>query len=132
MRLRYYRKYCSTSGRIDYDCDSDQNNKDGVNLLVCLLTDDGGMGRDLSLEWIEKGIEMIEAVRSGASTRLDWDCNAFGAKIYDEEVIVYSLYDESYHEVVSLASFRKALTSWRDFLLAEPTSEDSWEIVLED
>ena len=129
MRLRYHRE--KILGGVRCLCDSDHVNAHGVSLLACLLMDDGGLGRDTTIKWLEEGMLMVGAVSSGTRSDFSWDREDWGAEIRADGVTIYSHHDESWSEVMSLASFGRALSSWREFLLADDSSlEEGREIIL--
>jgi hypothetical protein len=131
MRLSYF--YEVIGGRIRGLCESEGANcpLHGVSPLACLLTDDGGLGKDISMSWIEDGIAMVDDVVQAKRSETDWDREAWGAEIRADGVKIVSLHDDSCAITIPLASFRRALTSWRDFLAADdPRIGERHEIVL--
>ncbi|KAA5840339.1 hypothetical protein F2A38_18155 [Pseudomonas chlororaphis] len=85
--------------------------------LICnVLTDDGGVSRETTLEWIREGIARTERVRAGMLESSDWYRECWGADIRADGVRVCSLLDESYCAVVALESFLQLLVEWMAFL----------------
>ena len=107
-RIGIIRPYCSPA------------DKDGKDLLACLLMDDGGLSLSATLAWIDDGIAMIKAVMKGEVADGDWDRETWGAKLKPDDVEICSLYDESYSEVVSSSTFQRALQAWREFIQSTP------------
>jgi hypothetical protein len=110
-------------------CTSEVVNSDGINLLSCLLMDDGGLPYLQAVPWIHEGISKIDAVLRGEVSSYSWDREAWGVLITADEAKIYSLLDENYCEVISAQEIKDALESWREFIQSEPTSED--RIVIE-
>lgn len=103
MRLRYYRK--EIRGKTRFVCESDVVNGMGVHPLVCLLMDDGGLGREAAVDWLERGIQRIESVRRGSGAEANWDREDWGAEIRMKGVTIYSLHQEDCREEVLFPPF---------------------------
>lgn len=101
-------------------CQSTIVNEDGVDLLSCILMNDGGLGYAESVAWLSEGIERISSVKSGKFIMLDWDREDWGAKFDASNVVIYSMYDNDYAMSLSLEIFERALLHWRDFLAKGP------------
>lgn len=119
-----------TAGAISPVCASEAVNPDGINLLSCLLTDDGGIPYIQSLSWIQEGVSKIDSVSNGEILSSIWHRESWGALIAIDKVKIYLLYDESYFEYISLKQFRSALVSWHNFLKSEPNTGKFKEIEL--
>lgn len=109
-------------------CNSDVVNKDGISLLACLLMDDGGVSLPTTVSWIDDGIGMIDAVMKGEVAAGDWDRETWGANLKPNEVEIYSLYEETYSQVVSSSTFRRALIAWREFIQSTPDVDTVVEV----
>ena len=118
----------SSLGRMSPSCDSTCVNKDGVNLLSCLLNDDGGIDHPSWVPWIEEGISRIDAVTSGAVAVGDWSREAWGARLTSEVVTIHSLYEEDYAELFATPRFRRALVAWLEFVQSMPDADVTQEI----
>lgn len=101
-----------------------------VCILSCLLVDDGGMGYEHSISWLTTGLEMVRHVKEKQADYLDWSRETWGAELRSDSVKVYSLYVESFYEVLRLDQFEEILAAWRDFLAAGP-SRGASPVVLE-
>jgi len=97
-------------------CSSDVLTDDGVDILACLLMDDGGQGYEFSAPWVKEGLARVRHVRSGVVDRLDWSRDAWGATLTVERVTLRSLYDERCRATVGLDEFECALTAWLVFI----------------
>ena len=109
-----------TAGRLTPNCQSSIVNKDGVSPLACLLTDDGGQHYLSTIPWLDIGIDRVNSIRNNEIATSDWDRDAWGAEINSNEVKIFSLYDETYFELVGINAFEKALSAWREFIQLEP------------
>jgi len=118
--MRLMLSWVVTAGRIAPCCSSSAVNSDGVSPLACLLTDDGGQHYDRTLSWINEGVAKVDAVMNAELPTGHWDRDAWGAKLKYDEVVIYSLYDEGYTEVLTPSRFRRALVAWREFLQSMP------------
>jgi len=110
----------NTVGVVSPHCTSETTNRDGINLLSCLLMDDGGIPYPLSIPWIREGIKRADSVLSGGTVSSSWDREAWGAVITIDGVKIYSFHDEGYFENITFRQFNNALVSWRDFLESKP------------
>lgn len=101
-------------------CQSSLANKDGVDLLSCILMNDGGMGYARSVTWLEEGIRRITDVKKGDSPTLDWEREDWGVKIEPTCVTIYSMHDSDYGTSLPIDMFEKVLLCWKSFLLDGP------------
>ena len=97
-------------------CHSSVLNDDGISLLECILMDDGGLGYSRSIPWLEEGLDRIRLIRNGEIHFSDWSRETWGAELRVGKVKIYSLYDESYFQILSLEEFENALLAWKDFV----------------
>ena len=95
----------------------------GDTPLSCLLTDDGGLSRESTTEWIAEGIAKIDAVIAGKILSDDWDREDWGSCFTLERTVIYSLYDETCSETLPTPAFFRCLQLWRSFLESEQTSD---------
>ena len=114
MTLRFF--WLDGKYRHDPACNSDVLTDDGVDILACLLMDDGGQGYERSVPWLEEGLERVRQVRSGAADCLDWSRDSWAATLTVEQVTLRSLYEERCSATVSLEKFESALAAWLDFI----------------
>ena len=110
----------TTAGRLAPCCSSSVVKSDGVSLLACLLMDDGGQDYQGTISWIDEGVARVDAVMNAEVSTGSWDRDAWGAKLRPDEVVIYSLHDDDYTEVLTPSMFRRALVAWREFLLSTP------------
>lgn len=89
---------------------------DEISPISCLLMDDGGLNLTHSLEWIDKGLEILSFVMSGALDLGNWDREYWGAEICHTHTKIYSLRDEECAESVQTEEFNHVLGAWRKFL----------------
>lgn len=101
-------------------CSSNVFNRNGVSPLACLLTDDGGQLCLDTVPWLNEGFDKIRAVKEAKVDFVDWSRDAWGAELTKESVKIYSLYDESYFELITIDSFEMALSTWLDFIKQKP------------
>jgi len=95
-------------------------NKDGIDALACLLTDDGGQKLLDTVPWLDEGVNRINLVRNASVDFADWSRDAWGAELTRERAKIYSLYDDDCFEVLELDSFEMALLAWRNFIQLKP------------
>lgn len=101
-------------------CSSAIVNNDGISLLACLLTDDGGQGYFDTIPWLIEGIAKVDSVEKGKILEATWDRDAWGVMLRPNKATLYSLHDEAYTEVIDLDTFRRALDAWLEFLKSPP------------
>ena len=82
-------------------------NEDGVDLLSCLLGDDGGCGH--YVEDIDKGLQSISLAKANREKMFDWARHSWAVEFRGESARIYSLYDEEYDVVMYLDDFEIAL-----------------------
>lgn len=123
------------SWRIEFDrfepfCSFYSVNGDDMNLLSCLLIDDGGVGYSDTISWINEGIKRINAVLIRKSSSLDWDRERFGVVFTLHNAQIYSLLDDSYFQNITTQQLKNALCAWQDFLESTPDIQSNIEIEL--
>ena len=128
MKLRF--SWQHVSGRLIADCSSDVVNEDGISILCCLLSDDGGQGAIDTLPWVDEGISLATKVASNEIAQAEWDRDAWGAKLSHDQVQLYSLHDEDYVQYISIESFHAALREWKTFLKIKPDVNAAYEAVV--
>ena len=94
-------------------------NNNGLDLLTCLLSDDGGLGYKQLAEDVDKGIYEVNLIKEGKSKTFDWALHSWGAVLGPKEVKIYSLYDEDYFFIMEFNDFEKVLKGWRKFMSEE-------------
>ncbi|WLH77709.1 hypothetical protein PSH81_18470 [Pseudomonas sp. FP2335] len=99
-------------------CSTDVERVDGVDLLACLLIDNGGVPFNETIPWLDEGVNRLLAVRRDEKVFTEWARDAWAAHISKDGVKIYSLYDEDFSVTISLGDFEKALRGWKDFLVS--------------
>lgn len=89
-------------------------NEEGVDLLSCLLGDDGGCVH--SIEDIDDGLQSISLAKANRGGTFDWARHSWAVEFKGEGARIYSLYDEKYDVVMHLDDFEIALKGWRAFV----------------
>ena len=120
----------SAAGNSSPCCASETVNKDGVSLICCLLTDDGGVPYLQSIPWVREGIAKIYSVLNGEVKSSSWDRDAWGARIALDEVKIVSLHDEDYFERITLQQFKHILVAWEKFIASNPNLGERKDIEL--
>jgi hypothetical protein len=118
MRLQFL--WSENSGAFSPGCSSDIVKVDGVSPLACLLMDDGGQELLGTISWLKEGVKRIGLVKDSTVGLADWSRDAWGAELTKDQVKIYSLYDESYFELISLFSFEAAMLAWINFIEMGP------------
>jgi hypothetical protein len=103
-------------------------NERGFNALTSLLTDHGGRGYLSLISWPDEGLKRIAAIRKSEISISDWCSDSWGAKLTSNEVKVYSLYDETYFDLMNLNSFENVLNAWKNFIQSESRIDKFCEI----
>jgi hypothetical protein len=103
---------------------------DGVHILACLLTDDGGLPLDHTLRVLDEGLGLIARLKSGGAHSADWARETWGARLTKDEATLYCLQQEGYSLVVGIDALDRALVAWRRFIQSEPARGASEEIDL--
>lgn len=104
--------------------------EDSFNALTSLLTDNGGRGYLSVISWPDEGLKLIAAIRRNELNVCNWCTDSWGAELTNNEVKIYSLYDEDYCDQISLTSFEVVLMEWKKFIQSEPKVEYSFELDL--
>lgn len=117
-------------GELIPNCTSNEMNANSVSPLACLLLDNGGCNYTESINWLEKGLEMARQVGEGVIDSSDWSRDAWAADLMVGGVKIYSMYDETCFEYVTLNSFRKVLLAWRNFIAKKPIDNEEEKIIL--
>ncbi len=97
-------------------CFTDVVGGDGVDVLACLLTDDGGQGYKSSIEWMDCGISKVIEVIGGELDGFSWDRDSWGVNLRADKAVIYSLLDDGCSVVMKMDDFYDALLKWREFL----------------
>lgn len=117
--------YPLAEGRYIATCMSDRPDPRGVNPLARVLDDDGGLGSDHAIAWIDEGIKLALASIRGVPGPLRWAREYFFVEMNGDRTLAMSEDDPSCTEVVSTKSFLSALEAWQAFLAAGPYVEPS-------
>ena len=102
-------------------CTSDGENAAAVSPLAHLLDDDGGLGIDHAIRWIDEGKKLALASLQGVPGPLRWAREYFCAEMDGDRTIAMSGGDPACRQVVTTRSFLGALETWQAFLAAGPT-----------
>ena len=104
-------------------CGSDRTEPHGFSPLANALDDDGGLGADASIRWIEDGKTMAREALSGAVWPTVWMREYFSVEIDGPRAIAYAEDDPRCNEQLPTELFLAVLQAWQDFLIAGPTSQ---------
>jgi len=108
-----------SDGRRWPGCRSGVLNGDGVDLLACLLMDDGGQTYLETTQWLDEGLNRIRQIASGKIEVVDWSRDAWGVVLAGKVAKIYSLYDEACFLDVTLEDFEGVLRVWKKFILSQ-------------
>jgi hypothetical protein len=97
-------------------CSSSLTDNSGVDLIACVLMDDGGCGYHDSISWLSEGIDNIRNIKNKKIHTYDWDRESWGVKLSADTAIIYSLYDEDCTFALSIDDFETILCAWKDFI----------------
>ena len=90
---------------------------DPYDYLGCLLTDDGGLGLDHHIPWLQQGRKLCGNVLEGKSERECFTTECFEADISADGVWIYGNRSEPTSGIkVSLAGLTHVLDEWIEFL----------------
>jgi hypothetical protein len=78
--------------------------------------------------WLNEGLDRIRAVKDTKVDGVDSSRDAWGAELTKEAVKIYSLFDQSYFELIVINSFEVALLTWLDFIKQKPAAEVIQEV----
>ena len=93
---------------------------DHVDLMACLLMDEGGVGYGRSVVWLDKGLRLVMSVKTGIVIHQEWSRETWSAFMQGGMVEICSLYDEDYCQSIEIERFEKILMAWREFLFTVP------------
>lgn len=120
MKVEFF--WSEDDGGRSPQCKSELLMEDGVDILSCLLMDDGGAGFERSIGWIDHGVASVrEALAGGAEG--SWGRESWAARFNGQEARVYFMDDEDYGASLSTAKLESVLVSWRDFLSGKDLKE---------
>jgi len=122
MKLTFS-SYPLAEGHYVATCLSDRPDPRGVNPLARVLDDDGGLGSNHAIAWIDEGKMLaLDAIR-GVPGPLRWAREYFFVEMDGNQTVATSEDDPSCTEVVSTEAFLSALEAWQAFLVAGPCVE---------
>ncbi|HAY42339.1 MAG TPA: hypothetical protein DCY59_01750 [Micrococcaceae bacterium] len=113
MKVEFF--WSERNGEYYPECKSELLMADGVDVLSCLLMDDGGTGFDCSIEWINEGIALLGAALA-EGTEGDWGRESWAIHFEGESARIYFMDEESYGACLGTKYFESVLVGWRDFL----------------
>jgi hypothetical protein len=94
--------------------------KDGIDMLSCLLMDNGGQNYMQTIPWVDEGLVRIGLVKKGVLTFSDWARDSWGIDFTKDMAKIYSLYDNNCSIELKIEQFEEVLSKWRKFLLEGP------------
>ena len=109
-------------------CDSDVVGADGSSPLCCILTDDGGLGRESALEWRLTALSRIEAAMRGEAAVIDWSTECFCSDIGREVVKIYMDRCEDSAQLVPTGAFKRAIEASIEFFRMPVSLESRLEL----
>ncbi|WP_398495457.1 hypothetical protein [Variovorax sp.] len=101
-------------------CLSDKENPQGASPLAHVLDDDGGLGAEIAVKWIEEGKRLARQAMAGAPGPLHWVREHFMAEMNGERTTASSVHDPSCAQELPTRVFLSVLQSWQDFLATGP------------
>ena len=104
------------------ECKSDFLMADGVDILACLLMDDGGTGFDCSIDWIDEGVTLSRAALAEGWAG-GWGRESWAIHFDGENARIYFMDEESYGARLQTKLFESVLVVWREFLRRRDFSE---------
>ncbi|MBP5107547.1 MULTISPECIES: hypothetical protein [Pseudomonas] len=117
--VKIYFYWDESSGGRRPGCRSGVLNGDGVDLLACLLMDDGGQPYLETIPWLDEGLYKISQISSGQAEMADWGRDAWSVALAGKVARIYSLYDETYFSDMTLEDFAGAMLGWKKFILSQ-------------
>ncbi|GIU52607.1 hypothetical protein TUM4438_45730 [Shewanella sairae] len=88
-------------------CINDSPSYENCDPLSTILSDDGGLGLEYMIAWVEVAIDTTNKVISGQMDEGDWITETFSAEIGREQTEIYYLYDDSYSQFIPTEIFLK-------------------------
>ncbi|WP_350403454.1 hypothetical protein ABCR88_21160 [Pseudomonas sp. W17] len=107
-----------SDGRRWSGCRTGVLNGDGVDLIACLLMDDGGQPYLETVPWLDEGLDKIRQISRDQIEVIEWSRDAWGVVLAGKVAKIYSLYDETYFLDVTLEDFEGALLGWKKFIIS--------------
>ncbi|USX11992.1 hypothetical protein NHH88_20085 [Oxalobacteraceae bacterium OTU3CAMAD1] len=126
--MEVYFSWESINGEVEPVCRSDNETEGVIDIVGCLLMDDGGLGYAKSVSWLDEGLRAVAAVKSGEADSQDWSRETWGAYLCGEKAEIYSLEDESFKRDIDIDRFQRILGAWRNFVVAVPRLGSRTEI----
>ncbi|NLR74366.1 hypothetical protein [Leeia aquatica] len=97
-------------------CTSDLAMHGDVSLLSCILMDDGGVGIDESICWLDEGVRRIDYIRKNNADTMEWGREGWIGLISFDTVKIFSSHDENYSAVIETNVFEECLRKWIVFI----------------
>jgi len=104
-------------------CMTDRENSEGEDLVARVLDDDGGLGVEMAIQWVEEGKRLANEALAGASGPLYWTREYFGVEILGNQTIASDHHDPVNKVCLPTEAFASALQRWQEFLIAGPSAE---------
>lgn len=128
MKLMF--SWALSMGYLSAHCRSDVADDEGNSPLAYILNDAGGERPLETLPWLDEGLKLLRAVKTSKMNIAEWGREAWSAEITKSQVKIYSLYEESIYEVVSIDTFEMALSAWIHFIQTPQVPGSTEEIAI--
>jgi hypothetical protein len=86
--------------------------------IASLLTDDGGLGYEITITESEAVLAAMKEIRAGLMESYSWSRETFCAEICRDSVKISSQYCEEYFDIMAFEEFEETLKAWRELLMA--------------
>ncbi|ALM83117.1 hypothetical protein ASB57_09260 [Bordetella sp. N] len=96
-----------------------------MSVLAHTLEDDGGLGVDRAIAWIEEGKRLAQAALAGAPDTQVWAREYFAIEFTGEQGIAFGMDDPVRAEKAPTRQLLPLLQHWQDFLKAGPGGPDA-------
>lgn len=90
-------------------------------MIARVLDDDGGLGVEMAIRWIEEGKRLANQALTGELGPLHWAREYFGVEILGHRTTASALLDPDNVKCLPTQAFLLALQHWQEFLVAGPT-----------
>ena len=98
--------------------------------LFNLLVDDGGNPNFSYIDWALTGLNKIESINKGMTTHDDWSSNSWGAVLNKDYIKIMFLYDESFYDIMTVATVTTIIKEWMSFIKSEADLNKTSELIL--
>lgn len=123
MRMEIRFMWMEDNGRHEPIC-AGYGSIDRYDYLGCLLTDDGGLGRDFHLPWLREARRMCGKILDGVSESECFTTECFAADMSADGVwISFNTEEPTSGARLLFPGFIRVLDDWIDFLEAGPRND---------